>query len=620
MELGDVLHRFGKEPVSVHQALSRIRPGDRIFVGTACATPRALLNGLDDESPRLHDVQLLSFLTSKSPPRQGNSPSNNLKHVVFFVGTDHRELLKSRQAQYAPVSLAHIPELIKKGTLSLDAALIQVSAPNNHGYVSLGVSVDTTLTAALHAKKVVAEMNPNMPFTCGESCIHLDTIDSLITVETPVIEYEHALSNEISERIARYVSCIIEDHSTLQIGLGNVPNEMLKFLKKSRNLGIHSEVITEPVVDLIEGGIITGKAKTVHRGKIVTSFCMGTERLYRMIDHNPLFSFQPIEYVCDPSVIMANYRLVSVTQAWSIDLSGQVCSDQYKGELYSGVSAQLEFHRYASRTPGGKSIVCLCSTSEDQQESRIRPNLLEGEGVAIPRSEVHYIITEYGYAYLFGKTLHDRALSLIEIAHPQYRPWLMEEAKRLGYVPEDISLMTGGAYPEEEECTVYIKGGHKVIIRPAKASDVMGIQGLFYRLSPNDVYTRFFHMISSMPVSNAMYMCNVDYTNEMAFVAVLGGHEHGEVIGTSGYAVDPMDNLAEVAYMIRPDFQGQGLGTVLQKRMIEYARKQGLRGLKADILENNEPMIRLLHKISDIQLAKEHDHSFPASIEAKLFF
>lgn len=620
MEIQDVLLRFKKQPVSTQQALSLIKSGDRVFVGTACATPRSLLQGLEESGSKLQDVQLLSFLTSKAPFHKDRSHLSKLNHVAFFVGADHRELLKAGQAQYAPISIAHIPELIKKGTLPLDVAMIQVSAPDEHGYVSLGVSIDTTLAAVLHAKRVIAEINPRMPFTYGDSCISLDKITACVIVDTPVIEYEHTLRNEISERIARYVSSIIEDHSTLQIGLGNVPNEMLKYLKKSRDLGIHSEVITEPVADLIQEGIITGRSKTLHPEKIVASFCMGTQRLYRMIDRNPMFSFHPIEYVCDPAVILSNSRLVSVTQAWSVDLSGQVCSDQYKGELYSGVSAQLEFHRYASRTPGGKSIVCLCSTSEDLKESRIRPNLLEGEGVAIPRAEVHYIITEYGYAYLFGKTLHDRALSLIEIAHPQYRSWLLEEAKRLGYVSEDFSLMTKGAYPEEEECTVYIKSGQKVIIRPAKASDVMGIQSLFYRLSPHDVYTRFFHMISSMPVSNAMYMCNVDYVKDMAFVAVLGGHEHGEVLGTSGYAVDPMDNLAEVAYMIRPDFQGQGLGTALQSRIVEYARKQGLRGLKADILENNTAMIKLLHKISDVQITKEHDHTFPASIEAKLLF
>lgn len=598
-----VLQAFGKKPVSVEQALKSIKTGDRIFIGSACATPRMLLQHLEKIHARLHDLQLFSFLTSGAVSDHQAEPRSRLNHVVFFVGTDHRELLKSRTAQYAPVSLAHLPELIQKGTLSLDAALIQVSPPGPQGHVSLGVSVDTTMAAALTSRTVIAEVNPNMPFTFGESCIHLDKIDSIVLSDTPIIEYVHSLEDEISNRIARYVSSIIDDHSTLQIGLGQVPNAMLKYLKNRRDLGVHSDVITESIADLIEEGIITGKAKSLHRGKVVTSFCMGTKRLYRMVDHNPMFSFQPIEYVCDPSVIMANHKQVSVTQALSVDLTGQVCADQFRGEFYSGVSTQLEFHRYASRTPGGKSIVCLCSTTEDQQESRIRPTLIEGEAVAIPRSEVHYVITEYGYAYLFGKTLQDRALSLIEIAHPRHRPWLLDEAKRMGTIPRDITLKTTVAYPEEEEFRTTLKGGTEVIIRPSRVSDVKAIQDLFYDLSPEDVFTRFFNMVSCLPISNAQQMCNVDYEREMAYVAVLGSHEQGEIVGTSGFALDPMDNLAEVAYMIRPDFQGKGLGSALQNRMVAYARNKGLRGLKADILADNGKMLKLIQKLPNVRMS-----------------
>ena len=605
-KIKQALQVFGKKPVSAQEALRSIKSGDRIFIGSACATPRMLLHHLEQMRSRLHDIQLFSFLTSGAVPALEAEPMSRLNHVVFFVGTDHRELLKSRTAHYAPVSLAHLPELITKGTLSLDAALIQVSPPGPHGYVSLGVSVDTTMAAAINSRTVIAEVNPNMPFTFGESCLPLNVIDHLVVSDAPIIEYVHSLEDEISNRIARYVSSIIDDHSTLQIGLGQVPNAMLKYLNHRRDLGIHSDVITESIVDLIEQGVITGKAKSLHRGKVVTSFCMGTRRLYKMIDHNPMFSFQPIDYVSDPSVIMANHKQVSVTQALSVDLTGQVCADQFRGEFYSGVSTQLEFHRYASRTPGGKSIVCLCSTTDDHEESRIRPTLIEGEAVAIPRSEVHYVITEYGYAYLFGKTLQDRALSLIEIAHPQHRPWLLEEAKRMGTIPRDITLKTMVAYPEEEEFRTTLRGGCEVIIRPSRVSDVKAIQDLFYDLSPEDVFTRFFNMVSCLPISNAQHMCNVDYEKEMAFLAVLGDHEHETVVGTSGYWVDPMDNLGEVAYMIRPDFQGKGLGTALQQRMVDYARKKGLRGLKADILGENRKMLRLIQKLPNVQMSQKH--------------
>jgi len=604
-ELEDALERFGKKPVSPEQALRKIKSGDRIFVGTACATPRTLLYALEKDERRLDDVELLSFLTSGADRDRECGYRTKFKHVVFFVGSDHKDLVKNGDARYAPISVAHLPDLMKRGMLAFDAAMIQVSPPDEHGYVSLGVSVDITLAAASHSRSVLAEVNPNMPYTYGDSCISLSRIDAVTAVDRPVTEYVHRMEDEISNRIAQYVSRIIDDHSTLQIGLGRVPNEMLKYLKNRRDLGVHSDVITEPLADLVEEGIVTGNAKTLHRGKVVASYCMGTERLYRMVDRNPMFSFHPIDYVCDPSVIMANHKLVSVTQAWSVDLTGQVCADQFKGEFYSGMSTQLEFHRYAPRTPGGKSIVCLSSTTEDESESRIRSRLPEGEGVAIPRSEVHYVVTEYGYAYLFGKTLQQRALSLIEIAHPQYRPELLEEARRLGYLSADITLKTRVAYPEEEERAAFLKEGCQVMIRPSRASDVAGIQELFYDLSPEDVYTRFFNKLACLPVSRAQHLCNVDYDKEMAFVAVLGGREHGTVVGTSGYIVDPMDNLGEVAFMIRPDFQGKGLGTVLQQRTAEHARKRGLRGLKADILANNRKMTRLFNKLPNVRTHRE---------------
>jgi len=596
---------FGMKPVSPEQALSGISSGDRVFVGTACATPRLLLESLGQLSQRLHDVQVLSFLTSGAFSDWQPTSEARCRHVVFFADSDHQELLKNGRAQYAPISLAHLPELISRGTLALDAALVQVSPPDKQGQVSLGVSVDTTLAAVKHAASVIAEVNPNMPFTYGESTIPIRALDALVIESRPVIEYMHSLEDRISSSIARYVSSIIEDHSTLQIGLGRVPNEMLKHLKKRRNLGIHSDLITDSVLDLIDEGVVTGKAKTLHQGKIVTSYCMGTDRLYRMVDNNPLFCFLPIEAVCNPSAIMANHRMVSVTQAWSVDLTGQVCADQFKGELYSGVSTQLEFHRYAPRAPGGKAIVCLCSTTSDEQESRIRPRLLEAEGVAIPRSEVHFVVTEYGYAYLFGKTLQDRALALIEIAHPAHRSRLLAEAKRMGLVARNMTLQSTGAYPSSHEQTQRLKGGQKVVIRPARASDVIGVQDLFYSLSPEDVYTRFFYKLSSLPGSMAQQLCNVDYEQEMAFVAVLGGPEDEIVVGMSGYCLDPVDNMGEVAYMIRPDFQGKGLGSALQQCTANYARRRNLRGLKADILPGNERMLSLIQKLPNVSIRRE---------------
>lgn len=586
--------------VTADQAISGIRPGDKIFLGTACATPLKLIAALEKEKERktinLADVQLFHFLTDDAIPHKDGEPITRFLHKVFYVGSNSKEAVKTGQADYIPLSISSVSNLIKNGSISFDACFIQTSMPNEHGFVSLGTSVDITKEVAENAGTVIAEINPNMPFTLGDSFLPISRIEKMVLVDSPVIEYEHKPADEVAEKIARYVARIIDDGSTLQIGLGQIPNEMLKYLTGRRNLGIHSDVITDPVIDLIKNGVITGNEKTIHRGQVVTSYAMGTKRLYDFIDNNPLFSFHPMDYVCDPAVLAKNKKLVSISQCFAMDLTGQVCSDQYGGEFYGGVSTQPDFLRGAANSAGGKPIICLRSTTEDGEKSRIRPLLMEGEGVTIPRADVHYVITEYGMAYLFGKSIRERALSLIEIAHPSFRPWLLKEGKRLGYIRQDQTLRNVDAYLAEEEREEILKNGQKILIRPAKASDVEGLQDIFYHMSETDILTRFFNSLSSLSVDMAEHLCNVNFEDEVAFMAVIGDREKDHVIGTSCYFLDPSTNLGEVAYMIRPEYQGQGLGSLLQKRMAEYAKSKGLRGFKADILEGNESMVKLAQK------------------------
>jgi len=583
-----------KEKITTAEgAVSNVQSGDHIFVGSACATPRILIQALEGTNIELADVELIHFLTDGAIPQTGGTLQTKFKHRVFFVGTDMREAIKQGWADYAPISIAQVPQMIDNGVIVVDVALIQTSLPDDQGFVSLGVSIDIARSAIKNAKTVIAELNPNMPRTLGDTNIPVDQIDHMVLVETPVIEYLHPPADAIAEHIARYIARIIDDGSTLQIGLGRIPNEMLKYLSNRRDLGIHSDVITEPIIDLIDKGVITGKAKSFHKGQIVSSYCMGTSRLYHLIDNNPMFSFHPIEYVCHPAIISKNNKFVSVTQAFAVDLTGQVCTDQFEGEFYGGVSTQPDFLGGAANSIGGKPIICLPSTTEDGKESRIRPLLHMGEGVTIPRSDVHHVITEYGNAYLFGKTIRERALSLIEIAHPDFRPWLLDRAKRLGYVRQTQALKSKIAYPIEEECEVVLKNNEKVLIRPSKASDLQGLQEIFYDLTNKDIYTRFFTLLSSLSTPVAEHLCNVDYENEMAFVAVAGEREKNFIVGSSCYGVDLSTNLAEVAYMILPAWQGVGLGTALQQRMIEFAKTKGLRGFKAIILSENEKMLKL---------------------------
>jgi acyl-CoA hydrolase len=435
---------LGPKLVSAEKALATIRPGSRVYLGTGCAAPRSLIAGLEAMLPGPADLELVSFVTTSALPQQAGAPHSRYRHRAFFVGSDVRDLAGCGKLDYVPISLEEVPMLLASGLLPIDVALLQVSLPDVRGFVSLGVSVDLAPAVLGVARRVIAEVNPAMPRTHGESFVHLDRFDALVSVDAPLAEYRHPETGEVAERVARYIASIIEDGSTLQIGLGRVPNEALRHLTDRRDLGIHSDVITDAVVDLMEAGVVTGRRKTRHRDRIVASYCLGTRRLYDVVDDNPRFAFLPIDQVCDPQEVAANAHMVSITQAFAVDLTGQVCVDQFEGEFYGGVSTQAGFIRGAARSPGGKPIICLASTTDDGA-SRIKPLLEAGDGVGIARSDVHYVVTEYGIAYLFGKSIRERAVALIELAHPRWRDELLATAKRLGYVPPGARGANGRA-------------------------------------------------------------------------------------------------------------------------------------------------------------------------------
>lgn len=581
-------------------AVAHIHAGDHVFIGTACATPRSLVAALEALKPRPADVELLHFLTDHAVPHDAQGQATTrYRHRSFFVGNDMRAAVRQGLADYAPLSLARLPQLIAIGRIPVDVALIQVSMPDAFGYVSYGVSVDVLPAAVAKARLVIAEINPAMPKTEGESTLHVDDIDWLVPVDTPVIEYQHpAQPGPVAEQIARYISSVIDDGSTLQIGLGRFSNEAFKYLLDRKDLGIHSDLITDAIIPLLERGTLTGRRKSNQAGKIVCSFAMGSKRLYELLDRNPLFSFQPIEVVCHPYTIAAQHKMVSVTQAFAVDLTGQVCADQFMGEFYGGLAAQAEFLRGASQSPGGKPIICLASTDEDGSHSRIRATLAAGEAATIARSDVHYVITEYGIAYLFGKSIRERAMALIELAHPKFRAELLEQAKALGHLPPEQALKNMQAYPVQEESLVKLKDGRELLFRPSISTDAEGIRALFHRLSERDVYTRFFRNIRGLSNQDVQRLCNLNFENEVGFVAVSGTRENPEIVAQSCYFIDPSTNIAETAFMVSPGWQGSGLGGAMQRRMADHAKARGVRGFVAEILSTNPHMIRLAHEVS----------------------
>jgi RimJ/RimL family protein N-acetyltransferase len=408
-----------------------------------------------------------------------------------------------------------------------------------------------------------------------------------VLTDAPIVEYVHEPADDVAEQIARYIARLIDDASTLQIGLGRVPNQMLAHLTNRHDVAIHSDVITEPIVDLMAAGVVTGS--------VVSSFAMGTRRLYDLLDDNPRFAFHPIDYVCDPAVIAATPRFVSVTQAFSIDLTGQVCSESLDGRLYGGIATGPAFHGGALASERGLAVICLASRTPSG-ESSIRPELGRGEAVAIGRSDVRWVVTEYGSAYLFGRSLAERAVALIEIAHPEFRAGLLEAAVQLGLVRPGQQLRSRTAYPVGEERDAELRDGRSLRIRPTRTSDRGAMQELFFRLSEEDVYTRFFHNLRSLTDEAAEYLCSVNYEDEMAFAAVVGPSEHERIVGMSCYYLNPATGLAEAAYMVDPDWQGLGLGSILHARMVEYARDHGVRGFTADVLLENSSMLRVFQR------------------------
>ncbi|MEO0108474.1 MAG: GNAT family N-acetyltransferase [candidate division WOR-3 bacterium] len=578
-------------------ALSVVKPGNRVFVGSACGTPQLLVRTLS-ELP-VEDVEVVHILTQGVAPYSEAGRESRFRTNAFFISANVREAVWAGRADYTPIFLSEIPRLFKKRRMPLDVALIQVTPPDEHGYCSLGVSVDITKAAAETADIVIAEVNPRMARTLGDSFIHLDHIHMLVENDDPIQEFVTPGPSELASRIAKNVASLIEDGSTLQIGYGGIPNALLTYLKDKKDLGVHTEVFSDGIIDLIEQKIINNHKKTLHPGKVVAAFAMGTRRLYDFIDNNPMFAFYPVDYTNDPFVIAQNDKMVSINSALEVDFTGQVCADSFGYRFYSGIGGQLDFVRGSARSRDGKPIIVLPSTRANGTISRIVPHLGEGGGVVTSRGDVHYVVTEWGAADLHGKSIRERTLALISIAHPKFRSDLLRLAKQQHYVyqdqPED-SLIEH-LYPEELEDWGTAKDGTRLFLRPVRPTDEARMRDLFYAYSKETVYFRFFSYLNAMPHDKLKHFVNVDYDKEMAVVAILPRAGDDELVGTASYVVDQSTGLAEFAISVAEHWQNRGVGSVLLGYLIKIAKIKGVRGFVGYVLDSNTRMYRLIHKM-----------------------
>lgn len=434
------LRQFKEKLTTPEKALELVRSGDRVYIHPGCATPQPLVDALVARAATLRNVEVVHMLTFGRADYVKPEYAGIFRHNSLFTGANVREAIAAGRADYTPIFLHEIEELFRSGALPLDVVLMQSSLPDEHGYLSFGVGVDCTLTAARHARNVIVEVNHQMPRTFGDCFLHVSKVSAIVETSRPLLELETEPPTEEQRRIGEYVASLITDGATLQMGIGGIPDAVLACLHDKRDLGVHSEMCSDGVIPLIESGILNGERKTIHRGKVVIGFVLGTRRLFEYLHENPVFEMHPTRYTNDPFIIAQNPNMVAINSALQVDLTGQVCSDSIGTKTYSGFGGQVDFIRGAARSPGGKPIIALAATAKGGTISRIAPVLDPGAGVVTSRADVHYVITEYGIAYLHGKTLRQRAEALISIAAPQFRDELYEFAVRAHYLERQPAL------------------------------------------------------------------------------------------------------------------------------------------------------------------------------------
>jgi len=422
---------FQSRVTTAEEAVAGIQSGDRVWVHPGCNTPKRLIDALVARASELANVEIIHILTLAEAPYAAPGMERHFRHRALFAGSNVRQAVNEGRADFVPIHLHEIPKLITTGRITVDAALIHISPPDEHGFCSYGVGVDATKSAVEHASRVIALVNQKMPRALGDSFVHVSKLTHVVRVDEPILEMPMTTEiSDVARQIGENIASLIPDEATLQMGIGEIPDAVLPNLKQKRHLGVHTEMFSDGLVDLFEMGVVTNEKKTLHRGKIVTSFVIGTRKAFDFVDNNPFMEFHPNEYVNDPFIVAQNDRMVAINSALAVDLTGQVCADSIGTSIYSGFGGQLDFIRGAARSKDGVPIIALPSTAKQGSISRLVDTLLPGSGVVTTRADVHFVVTEFGIADLYGASLRERAQRLIAICHPDFRDELRAAARR----------------------------------------------------------------------------------------------------------------------------------------------------------------------------------------------
>jgi acyl-CoA hydrolase/GNAT superfamily N-acetyltransferase len=592
--------------IPTEDIFSNIHAGDRIFISTGCGEPQYLVSQLvayvEAHPKAFFDAEVLQVWTMGVAPYTDEKLKHNFRHNSFFISHHTRDAVNRGKADYTPIFLSDLPALFRRRQVPVDVALIQTSLPDSRGYLSLGISVDIVKAALENASMIVAQVNRNMPCVHGDGFIHIDEVDYLVPYDEPLLEHSPGrVDPEIACKIGLYVSRIIEDGDTIQVGYGNVPNAILSSLRDKKHLGIHTDLLSDGLLELMTSGVVDNSRKTINRGKTIASYCMGSQSSYELINDHPKIELKEIDYTNNPLLVAQHENMVAINSALEVDLTGQATAESIGTLFYSGIGGQAGFIRGAAMAPGGKTILALQSTTRDGSTSRIVPLLQEGAGVTLTRGDIQYVVTEYGQAYLHGKNIRERAMSLIAIAHPKFRSWLIEEAKKLSLIYKDQAFIPGkkGEYPEHLETYRTTKSGLSIFLRPVKISDETMLKDFFYSLSDKSLYQRFLTIRRHMPHEELQkQFVVIDYTKEMIILAVKKYLGHEVITGVAQYCINGSALSAEASIVVRDDFQKMGIGFELLSYLVYVAQKQGLHLFQANVMPGNHAVLRLIEKLN----------------------
>jgi len=602
---------YQQNRLPVGKAIAKIQSGQRVFIGSSSGEPQHLVKGLAEASLRYTDLEIVRLFGAESTSLSmiaDRSKSQNLNIRSFYLGSANSESFKGDLRFITPINLSEIDRLIKSRMLPIQVALIQVTPPDDFGWMSLGISVDITAAAAEAADLVIAQVNRNMPRVQGRSNLHVNDINIFVEYDEDLRAIGQYPGVEAADNIARYVSRLVDDGSTMQMALGATSDANITALMEKNDLGIHTQYVTNTIMKLMAMGVVTNRKKGFNDGKIICSNALGTKDLYDLLDNNSAVEFHPSKYVNDPRIISQNNKMVAMNIGKEIDLTGQVAADALAYNNFSGVTGIVDFFRGASMSEGGKSILMLTSTRNNEKQSRIVPMLRES-AVVLPRGELQYVVTEYGSVNLFGKSIQERAIALISIAHPDFRDLLFDQAKEIGLLGPERSLREEmhAIYPLHLEESQVIDRQH-ITFRPVKLTDERPLQEHYYGLDQIDVVSRFFHEKTSFVSTQIERTFIIDYSKDLTMVAVVGEPGFERIIAVGEYYNNPENNLAEIAFSVEKKWQGQGISSIVIKKLAEAAQDNNIDGFTAYTSKDNERMIKLFRSLDyEVKVTAEGD-------------